>query len=144
MRGLKRNQKSLYYQLYSEHIPVYETDLDGNIIYDPVTGEPLRTGDYTVGYADPVEFRARVSAARGEASTDPFGVNTEYDKTISDCSMKLPIDELSVLYVDKKPEFDSDGNLMNKPDYKVVKVAGDINSTLYAIKQLPDGGAKNG
>jgi len=144
MRGLKRNQRTLYYQLYSEHIPVYEKDLDGNIIHDPVTGEPLLTGDYTVGYADPVQFRARVSAARGESSTDPFGVNTEYDKTISDCSMKLPINELSVLFVDKKPEFDSGGNLMNKPDYKIVKVAGDLNSVLYAIKQLPDRSVKDG
>ena len=82
MRGLKRNKQKMWYQLYSEHIPVYETDLDGNIIYDPVTGEPLLTGDCTVGYADPVEFRANVSAVRGEANTDPFGVDLAYDKTI--------------------------------------------------------------
>ena len=66
MRGLKRNKQKMWYQLYSEHIPVYETDLDGNIIYDPVTGEPLLTGDCTVGYADPVEFRANVSAPEGK------------------------------------------------------------------------------
>ena len=79
MRGLKRNKQKLWYQLYSNHIPIYETDLDGNIIYDPVTGEPLLTGDYTVGYADPVEFRSNVSAARGEANTDTFGVDLTYD-----------------------------------------------------------------
>lgn len=144
MRGLKRNQKQLWYQLYSQHIPVYETDLDGNRIYDPVTGEPLLTGDYTIGYADPIKFRANVSAARGEASTDPFGVSTEYDKTMSDCNMVLPINELSMLFVDKKPEFDESGNLTSKPDYKVVKVAKSLNSALYAIKQLPDGSVKNG
>ena len=26
MRGLKRNKQKMWYQLYSEHIPVYETD----------------------------------------------------------------------------------------------------------------------
>ena len=62
MRGLKRNQKTLYYQLYVSNIPVYETDLDGNIVRDPVTGEPLLTGETKVGYADPEEFRANVSA----------------------------------------------------------------------------------
>lgn len=138
MRGLKRNQKTLYYQLYLEHIPVYETDLDGNIIYDPVTDEPLLTGDYTVGYADPVKFRANVSPARSEAQTEPFGVNTDYDKVICSGDLTLPIDELSQIFVDRKRE-DGKG-----ADYKVVKVARSINSVLFAIKQLPDGGAANG
>ena len=138
MRGLKRNQKTLYYQLYSEHVPVYETDLDGNIIYDPVTGEPLLTGDYKVGYADPVQFRANVSPARSEAQTEPFGVNTDYDKVICSCDLKLPIDELSQVFVDRKPE---DGKVA---DYKVVKVARSLNSLLYAIKQLPDGSVQDG
>lgn len=137
MRGLKRNQKSLYYQLYSEHVPVYETDLDGNIIPDPVTGEPLLTGDYTVGYANPVKFRANVSPARSEAQTEPFGVQTDYDKVICSCDLTLPIDELSQVFVDWKP---CDGR---KADYKVVKVARSLNSLLYAIKQLPDGGVQN-
>ena len=135
MRGLKRNQRTLYYQLYSSHIPVYETDLDGNIIYDPVTGEPLLTGDYTVGYAHPVKFRANVSPSRSEAQTEPFGVNTDYDKVICSCDLTLPIDELSQIFVDQRPE---DG----KADYKVVKVARSPNSVLYAIKQLPE--ANNG
>lgn len=143
MRGLKRNKQKLWYQLYSEHIPVYETDLDGNIIYDPVTGEPLLTGDYTVGYADPVEFKANVSAARGEANTDSFGVDLAYDKTIATCDMNLPIDELSVLFVDKKPEIGADGKLTNKPDFKVVKVAKSLNSVLYAIRKVTEGGTQN-
>ena len=138
MRGLKRNQKTLYYRLYSEHIPVYETDLDGNIIYDPVTGEPLLTGDYTVGYEEPVKFRANVSPARSEAQTEPFGVNTDYDKVICSCDLTLPVDELSQIFVDRKPE-DGKG-----ADYKVVKVARSINSVLFAIKQLPGIGVANG
>lgn len=133
MRSLKRNQRTLYYQLYQDHIPIYETDLDGNIVTDPMTGEPLLTGEYEVGYANPVEFRANVSAARGEANTDPFGVDTQYDKTVCSCDMKLPIDELSQLYVDQKP---GDGR---KADYKVVKVAKSLNSVLYAIKKITEG-----
>ena len=139
MRGLRRNQRILHYQLYQEHIPAYETDLDGNIIYDPVTGEPLLTGETKVGYADPVEFRANVSANRGESSSDPFGIDLSYDKTMVSCDMELPIDELSVLFVDKNPEFDVDGNLANSADYKVVKVAKSLNSALYAIKKITEG-----
>lgn len=139
MRGLKRNQKTLYYQLYASNIPVYETDLDGNIVTDPITGEPLLTGETKVGYSDPVEFRANVSAARGESSSDPFGIDLSYDKTMVSCNMELPIDELSVLFVDKKPVFDAGGNLINTADYKVVKVAKSLNSALYAIKKITEG-----
>lgn len=137
MQGLKRNQKTLYYQTFSDSVPVYETDLDGNVRYDPVTKEPLITGDYTVGYADPVQFQANVSAAKSEAQFEPFGVNTDYDKVICYCSKKkLPIDELSRIFVDRKPD---DGLTA---DYKVVKVARSLNSVLYAIKQIP--GDRNG
>lgn len=135
MRGLKRNQKTLYYQIYQSNIPVYEMDLDGNIVTDPVTGEPLLTGETKVGYAAPVQFRANVSAARGESSSDPFGIDLSYDKTMVSCDITLPIDELSVLFVDKKPEFDAGGNLANTADYKVVKVAKSLNSLLIAIKK---------
>ena len=138
MRGLKRNQKTLYYQLYSEHIPVYETDLDGNIIYDPVTGEPLLTGDYTVGYADPVKFRANVSPARGDSDSDPFGISLDYTKQIVTCDMALPIAEGTLIW-ESEPVGDT-----GKADYKVVKVARSINSVLFAVKQLPEGGTTNG
>lgn len=138
MMGLKRNMRTLYYQLYDGHIPVQETDLDGNPVTDPVTGEALLTGDYTVGYSEPVMFRANVSPARSEASIDPFGVNTAYDKVIATCDMSLPLDELSQVYVDRKPE-DGKG-----PDYQVVKVARSLNSILIAIRQLPSGGDVDG
>ena len=32
MRSLKKNMQKLYFATYSEEIPVYETDDDGNII----------------------------------------------------------------------------------------------------------------
>ena len=85
-----------------------------------------------------MKFQANVSPARSEAQTEPFGVNTDYDKVICSCDLTLPIDELSQIFVDRKPE-DGKG-----ADYKVVKVARSINSVLFAIKQLPDGGTKNG
>lgn len=135
MRALKRNKVKLWYQLYDANIPVYETDLDENPVLDPVTGNPLLTGEYIAGYKSPVLFKANVSPARSEASTDPFGVNVEYDKTICSCDMDLPVDELSMLFVDKEPQYDEEGNLLNDSDYKVVKVAKSLNSLLIAIKK---------
>lgn len=139
MRGLKRNKVKLWYQLYDSNIAVYETDLDGNLVLNPVTGEPLLTGECTAGYKKPVLFKANVSPARSEASTDPFGVDVKYDKAICSCDLELPIDELSMLFVDKKPQYDEEGNLLNVPDYKVVKVAKSLNSLLIAIKKRTEG-----
>ena len=39
MRSLKKNKQKLYYSLYSEEIPVYERDEDGNIKYIEVDGK---------------------------------------------------------------------------------------------------------
>lgn len=139
MRGLKRNKVELWYQQYGANIPIYETGLDGNLVLDPVTGEPILTGDFTTKYKDPVSFEANVSPARSEASTDPFGVDVKYDKTISSCEIDLPIDELSRLFVDKEPRYDADGTLINEADYKVVKVAKSLNSLLIAIKKRTEG-----
>ena len=139
MRGLKRNKVKLWYQLYDSNIPVYEKDLDGNPVLDPVTGNPLLTGECTAGYKKPVLFKANISPARSEASTDPFGVYVKYDKAISSCEMDSPIDELSRLFVDKEPRYDADGTLINEADYKVVKVAKSLNSLLIAIKKRTEG-----
>ena len=139
MRGLKRNKVELWYQLYDTNIPVYETDLDGNSVLDPVTGKPLLTGECTAGYKKPVLFKANISPARSEASTDPFGVDVKYDKAICSCDLKLQIDELTVLFVDKEPLYGADGTLINEADYKVVKVAKSLNSLLIAIKKRTEG-----
>ena len=45
-----------------------------------------------------------------------------------------PMDENSVLFVDKKPEFDSDGNPIF--DYIVKKVARSLNFASYAISKV--------
>lgn len=137
MRGLKRNQKTLYYQLYNNNIPVYETDLDGNIVTDPITGESLLTGETKVGYSDPVEFRANVSAARGNGENDPFGISLDYTKQIVTCDTKLPINELSLIW-DYEPTENED-----EAPYKVVAVAKSINSITYAIKQRESVGIIN-
>ena len=138
MRALKRNKVKLWYQLYQTNIPIYETDLEGNIVTDPISGEPLLTGDYEAGYGVPVMIKANVSPARSDASTDPFGVDLEYDKTVCSCDLNLPIDELSVLFVDKVPKYDKNRNLLNSADYKVVKVAKSLNSMLCAIKKITE------
>lgn len=120
MKLMKRNLSSIHYCLYTERTPL--TDADGN-----------ETGEYKVGYSEPVELKCNVSPATGYAQVNMFGNLESYDKVIITDDMDCPIDENTVLFIDKDPEF-KDG----KPtfDYTVRRVAKSLNTISYAVSKV--------
>ena len=91
MRSLLRNQRPLYYCLYigkEEIIDEY-----GN-----------STGQYIKYYETPVQMYANISPATGQSNTEQFGNLENYDKVIVTTWMDCPIDENSVLFIDKEPD----------------------------------------
>lgn len=123
MRSLKRNEIIFYYALYGAEIE--EVDEEGSF-----------TGEMTISYENPVKADANISASRGEASTEQFGISLDYDKIVCTCDMELPIDETTILWVDIKPVLDEYGATKTKHDYIVKKVAKSLNSVQYAIKKV--------
>lgn len=123
MRSLKRNEIAFHYALYGAEVE--EVDEEGNF-----------TGEMTIGYENPVKADANISASRGEASTEQFGISLDYDKIVCSCDMALPIDETTILWVDIKPVLDEYGATKTKHDYIVKKVAKSLNSVQYAIKKV--------
>lgn len=123
MRSLKRNRQTFYYALYGTEVE--EVDDEGNY-----------TGEITIGYENPVKAAGNISASRGEASTEQFGISLDYDKIVCSCDMALPIDETTILWVDTTPILDEDGATKTKHDYIVKKVAKSLNSVQYAIKKV--------
>ena len=123
MRSLKRNEQTFYYALYGEEVE--EIDEEGNY-----------TGETTIGYGNPVKAKANISASRGEASTEQFGISLDYDKIVCSCDVTLPIDETTILWVDTMPVLDENGATKTKHDYTVKKVARSLNSVQYAIKKV--------
>lgn len=120
MRSLNRNKETIYYALYSG---ASEEMKDG-----------LYTGEIVSTYATPVAIRASVSAARGTADIDIFGVNTSYTKSIIVDDIACPIDEHSRLWVGRAPV---DANNLDVPhNYEVVQVAKSLNHIAYAVKQV--------
>lgn len=116
MRTLKRNQRPVYYALYSG---VQElTDEYGNY-----------TGEYAPSYSTPTMKRMNVSSEKGTADVAQFGIDTPYSKTIVTDDMDCPIKEDSVLWIDKTPQ---DGEY----NYVVVCVAKSINSITYAVREV--------
>lgn len=121
MRCMARNKRQFYYCLFKGIAPV-------------VDDEDYETGDKLRSYAPPVAMRANVSAASGTAQVEQFGQFISYDKVIITDDMTCPIDEHSVLFIDKAPEFDSDGTPLY--DYVVKRVAKSLNSMSIAVSKV--------
>lgn len=96
-----------------------------------------KTGETKNRYSKPLEFKASVSGARGSSQIEMFGTEINYDKTIvmsTKLFRGLGITENSVLFVSKKPKFDSSGDPLY--DYRVVRIAETINEVAIAISKV--------
>lgn len=100
-------------------------------MYDDYGNE---TGSPRVLYGEPVEMKANVSQATGISNTEQFGNLENYDKVIVTDDVNCPIDENSVLFIDKEPEYSLDGDPMY--DYTVRRVAKSINSVSIAVRKV--------
>lgn len=115
MRCLERNKREFWYSLLDHTVD------DGDEQYNV--------------YAEPVKAMANISAATGESQAEMFGDAQDYDRVIVMDDLECPIDEYTVLWVDKIPEFD-DQEQPVKWDYIVKRVAKPLDSVSYAIKKV--------
>lgn len=120
MRILERNKTPFWYQLYDRTKTV--EDEYGNEIGS------------TVVYKDAVEMKGNISSATGSAQVEQFGNFAGYDKVIVVDDMSCPIEETTVLFIDKKPEYDAEGNPLF--DYVIKRVAKSLNVIAYAVKRV--------
>lgn len=145
MRTLERNKRKFHYCLFSGKEPLYDDD-------------GRATGEYHIVYGDPVEVWANISPATGVSQTELFGQLDNYDKVIAIGNPDTPIDESTVLFIDKEPEFttdkvitlvevdDGNGDAVQIPaekelqvpvyDYTVRRVARSINSASIAVSKV--------
>lgn len=123
MRTRQRISQTLYYRLYNSKSEM--VDDYGNSL-----------GEYQINYAEPVEFHANISPATGESAIEQFGSLDNYDKIIQTCDMTCPIDENTVLYIDKQPVYDEQTGTWNAHDYVVKRVAKSINTIRIAVSKV--------
>ncbi len=121
MKCLERNKTEFYYALFVDNEP-------GKDEYGNESGEPH------IIYSEPILAKANISSATGVSQTEQFGTDLNYDKVIVLDDMNCPIDENSVLFVDKFPAKDDDGNLLY--DYIVKKIAKSLNCISIAISKV--------
>ena len=142
MRSLKKNKQKLYYAMYSEEIPVYETDEDGKIKYTEVDGEqiPIQIG-ILAGYSEPVIFYANIAMSGGEVEAKEYGFDIgSYQAVLVLSDKSLPIAETSRIWHQSEPQRNEDGTVDgDSADYSVLAVKPSLNSMKYLLKKLPKG-----
>lgn len=124
MKGLERNKTQFWYCLYDGKEATYDA-------YGNETGSPH------VKYTSEATMMANVSQATGQSNTEQFGNLDNYDKVIVTYDLNCPIDENSVLFIDKEPEHNTDGDPMY--DYIVKRVAKSLNSISIAVRKVDVG-----
>ena len=140
MMVLEANQQKMYYSLQGEKVPIYETDDDGNIIYDEATGEPLEAGDYITGYSQPVSFFANINNKLNEVVWQDYGIDnsTNYAQIVASKG-ELPLKAGSVIW--KKSEVgykDDDKTIVDETtaDYTVKGIADEgMSEDLFLLQR---------
>lgn len=131
MKCMSRNKSRFFYALYDGKKPL--EDEYGNT-----------TDEYEILHGNPIECHANISAAKGETQTRQFGESETYDKVIVMDNESPPINEYSVLWIDRIPKLDESGALavneagevITPYDYIVKKVAQSLNSVSFAISKV--------
>ena len=148
MRDLKRNQTEFWYCLLIPNTQEAIVDEYGN-----------ETGELIPSYKKAISMRANISPATGQNQVEQFGNLDSYDKVIVTCDMKCPIDENSVLFIDKRPEYTevqtheivegqalyTDDEVVEKTyelpkyNYIVKRVAKSLNGISIAVRKVDVG-----
>lgn len=126
------NKRTFWYALYSSESP-----LRVNAVEEPQRGGATlyETGENVVTYSAPVECRANISPAGGSTMVELFGNDERYDKILAfDENSFPPIDENSVLCIDKTPSYDAHDRLIY--DYVVRKVAKSLHHVFVAVSKV--------
>lgn len=114
MRCMKRNKQKFYY-----------ANLDSVASTEVQDGDGFYTGENSINYTEPTEFRASISSAIGDTEIEVFGKDLQYDKTLCfDKVRPIGFDEYSVLWIDKEPY---DNGVLTGYDYIVRKIAKSLN-----------------
>ena len=143
MKALKRNKQPFSYC-------TVQTDQSGEAVKREIVDEYGNfTGQYIVMYNTAVATEANISPATGQSNTEQFGNLENYDKVIVIDDLNCPIDESSVLFIDKEPEYSTvtthiptavtaTTETVSVPvyDYTVRRVAKSLNSISIAVKKV--------
>ena len=134
MRNLKRNKELLKYSLQDGEVPVYEEYTDDN-------GKTVKyeTGNYELGYSEPVEFFGNIAFSSGEVEIQEFGVDTSsYDAVLILEKDELPITETALVWYQSEVSYKDTDKTVIEPksaDYRVKAIKQSKNQLKVLLER---------
>ena len=136
MRLCRKNKSKLKYALYKDKEVVYETDENGQIIWQDVDGElvPIETGSRPPRYLEPVEFKGYIQFKGGEDEAKAFGVSVDsYTHILVMRKDEIPITETSLIFDKTEPNPE---DMEGSADYRVERIAPSLNFVTYLLRSV--------
>lgn len=149
---LEINKQNMKCSRQGQRVTIYETDDDGNIIYEGYTdiegnftpyldreGNKIpRIKDEYIGYSLPVDFRANISFSGGEAQAQEYGFNVaDFDAVMITDRNKFPFGKGDIIWLDSEVGYkDEDKAHVDEltSDFVIVGVKPSLTSTKYVLK----------
>lgn len=137
-----KNKQRMKYSLQIGEVPIYETDEDGNIKYITIDGEqvPVETGEYELGYSEPVEFFGNIALSGGDSEVVEYGIDTSaYDATLVCDKGAVPLTETSIIWFQSEIGYKDTAKTIvdgNTADYRVLAVKPSLNEAKYILGKL--------
>lgn len=140
MRTLNKNKQKMYYAILDKEVPIYETDENGEILFDLVDGEniPIETGDTKLGYGEPKKLLGNIAMSGGEMEAREFGLSSEDYNAIVVCGLnEYPIKEGALIWHENEIGYEDDDKTIvdaDTADYIVIKAHKSLNLVKYILK----------
>ena len=129
----------MLYSLQGETIPIYETDDQGNIVYEEIDNVqvPVETGDSFTGYDTPVDFKGNLSFYTGWNYPGVWGITLgNADAILLMDKDEIPIDETSMIWYKSTPKT-KEVDVYDKSQQKMVKrTVVDSDSADFSISRI--------
>lgn len=115
----------MYYSLFEQNKPIYETDENGNIVYLIIGGNkiPKKTGENAESYSEPVEFFNCISGDLTEDEMKAFGGENLGNAKMTYRRNKYPFKTGTLIWKESEVQYKQDGSVNeDSADYRVVGV----------------------
>lgn len=125
MRVARRPRQKMYYSNVIGKRPIYETDSEGNIVYQTINGVdiPKKTGESADQYAEPVEFFNTISGELTEDEMRAFGSEKLGNAKMTYYKGEYPFKTGTLIWKNAEVKYRKDGSVDEESaDYYVVGV----------------------
>lgn len=124
MRTARRIKQPMFYSNFTQSIPVYERDSEGNILYRTMpdgTSIPITTGETKQGYEIPHEFFNSITATLTEDELKAFGGEKMAVAKMTFHQGEFPFRTGTLIWKKSPVKYDKQGNVDPKSaDYRVM------------------------